>query len=97
MNKVHFSSETPEWGTPKALYDSLNAEFNFTLDPCATKANAKCTKFYTQEEDGLSKNWDNEIVFCNPPYGRVMPKWVKKAAEAKGGGSGAFNSSSYRY
>lgn len=85
MNKVHFSSETPEWGTPQSLFDELNAEFNFTLDPCATKENAKCVKYYTQEEDGLSKDWDTEIVFCNPPYGRVMPKWVKKAAEAKGG------------
>ena len=85
MNKVHFSSETPEWGTPQALFDTLNKEFNFTLDPCATKENAKCKKFFTLQEDGLSKSWDRERVFCNPPYGRVMPKWVKKAAEAKGG------------
>lgn len=85
MNKVHFSSETPEWGTPQNLFDELNIEFNFTLDPCATKQNAKCAKYYTQEDDGLSKDWSGEVVFCNPPYGRVMPKWVKKAAEAIGG------------
>lgn len=82
---LHFSSKTPEWGTPQAFFDELDREFNFTLDPCSTKENAKCEKFYTQEDDGLSKSWDNERVFCNPPYGRVMPKWVKKASEARGG------------
>lgn len=83
--KTMFSSKTPEWATPQALYDELNAEFNFTLDPCATKENAKCSKFYTKEDDGLSKNWDAERVFCNPPYGAYTPHWVKKAAEAKNG------------
>lgn len=82
---VHLSSKTPEWATPQALFDELNQEFNFTLDPCATSENAKCAKFYTKEDDGLSKNWDGERVFCNPPYGTQMPKWVKKCAEAEGG------------
>lgn len=82
---VHTSSKTPEWATPQALFDELNREFNFTLDPCATKENAKCAKFYTKEDDGLSKSWDGERVFCNPPYGTQMPKWVKKCAEATGG------------
>lgn len=85
MNKVHFSSKTPEWGTPQALFDELNDEFHFTLDPCATPENAKCARFFTREEDGLAHSWDNERVFCNPPYGTVMPKWVRKAFEAKGG------------
>lgn len=85
MNKVHFSSTTPEWATPQAIFDELDAEFDFTLDPCATKENAKCTKFYTQEDDGLSKSWDGERVFCNPPYGTVIPKWVQKASEARVG------------
>ena len=85
MNKVHFSSNTPEWSTPQALFDDLNKEFNFTLDPCATPENAKCKRFFTEEQDGLKQNWDNEMVFCNPPYGRVLPLWVKKASEARGG------------
>jgi phage N-6-adenine-methyltransferase len=83
--KTMLSSNTPEWGTPLTFFDELNKEFNFTLDPCATKENAKCSKFYTKEDNGLSKDWDNEIVFCNPPYGTESPKWVKKASEAKGG------------
>lgn len=85
MNNVHFSSKSNEWATPQDFFDQLNQEFHFTLDPCATKENAKCAKFYTQEDNGLAQSWDNEIVFCNPPYGREIKKWVKKASEATGG------------
>ena len=72
------SSNSPEWATPQALFDELNREFNFTLDPCSTHFNKKCEKHYTKEDDGLSKSWTGETVFCNPPYGRELPKWVKK-------------------
>jgi phage N-6-adenine-methyltransferase len=77
---VHFSSKTPEWFTPQELFDKLEAEFHFTLDPAATKENAKCLRFYTKEDDGLSKDWSGERVFCNPPYGREIGKWIEKAA-----------------
>ena len=83
--ELMFSSKTNEWATPQDFFDTLNKEFNFTLDPCATKENAKCAKFYTEEDNGLSQSWDNEVVFCNPPYGRQIKDWVKKASEAKGG------------
>ena len=79
MNKVHFSMESNEWTTPQDLYDKLNKEFNFTLDPCCTKESAKCDKYYTKEDDGLSKDWSKDIVFMNPPYGREIPKWIEKA------------------
>lgn len=82
---VHFSSKTNEWATPLDFFNKLNEEFNFTLDPCATKQNAKCKKFYTIKDNGLIKSWDNEIVFCNPPYGDEIKNWVKKASEARGG------------
>ena len=75
------SSNTPEWATPQSFFDALNREFSFTLDPCSTHDNAKCEKHYTKEDDGLSKNWGGEMVFCNPPYGRELPKWVKKCYE----------------
>ena len=80
-----FSSKTYEWETPQDFFNELNKEFCFTLDPCAAKENAKCKKFYTKKDDGLSKSWDNEIVFCNPPYGREIGKWVKKASELRNG------------
>ena len=76
---VHFSSKTPEWATPQYLFDALNAEFRFTLDPCATKKNAKCKKFFTAKEDGLKQSWKGESVFMNPPYGREIGKWIEKA------------------
>jgi phage N-6-adenine-methyltransferase len=81
--QVHFSSATDEWVTPHDLFDRLNAVFHFTLDPCATAANAKCKRYFTIAEDGLSQDWDGERVFMNPPYGRAVVDWVKKASEAK--------------
>lgn len=81
INSGLMSSNSNEWYTPKVLYEELNKEFNFTLDPCATKQSAKCEKFYTITEDGLKQDWGSEIVFINPPYGREISKWVKKAYE----------------
>lgn len=75
---VHFSSETAEWATPQATFDELNKEFSFTLDPCATKKNAKCKKFFTKKDNGLEQSWEGETVFCNPPYGSELPLWVEK-------------------
>ena len=85
MTPGMYSSKTDMWSTPQDFFDELNAEFHFTLDPCATKENAKCEKIYTKEDDGLSKSWDKEVVFMNPPYGRELGKWVKKAAEVQYG------------
>lgn len=79
-----FSSKTPDWATPQLFFDELNKEFDFTLDPCASKENAKCKKFYTKEEDGLLQDWKGERVFMNPPYGQWISAWVHKAwQEAK--------------
>lgn len=77
---VHFSSATDLWATPQKTFDELHAEFGFTLDPCSTHENAKCEKHYTKEYDGLAQNWAGERVFMNPPYGREIGAWVKKAA-----------------
>ncbi|MFZ7905771.1 DNA N-6-adenine-methyltransferase [Staphylococcus hominis] len=79
--EVHYSSKSNEWATPQNLFDELNDEFNFTLDPCATDENAKCSKYFTIEDDGLSKDWANDVVFMNPPYGREIKQWIKKAYE----------------
>lgn len=86
VNKSLFTSNTEEWATPQAFFEELNNEFNFTLDPCATAENAKCKKFYTKEENGLLQSWKGETVFCNPPYGKEIAKWIEKAdTEAKRG------------
>lgn len=81
ITKGMMSSNSQEWATPQEFYDKLNEEFSFTLDPCSTHENAKCKKHYTREENGLSKSWGGEVVFCNPPYGRELPKWVRKCHE----------------
>jgi site-specific DNA-methyltransferase (adenine-specific) len=76
---LHFSSKSDLWTTPQSLFDQLNHEFNFTLDPCCTEETHKCKKYYTPKEDGLSQSWEGETVFVNPPYSRKeMPKWIHK-------------------
>lgn len=73
-----FSHASDEWATPQDVYDKLDAEFHFTLDPCATDLNHKCTLYYTQAENGLLQNWGGQSVFCNPPYSDIGA-WVEKA------------------
>ena len=76
--KLMFSSKSDEWETPQNFFNKLNKTYKFTLDPCSTSESAKCEKYYTLEDDGLSKSWKNETVFVNPPYGKIKD-WVKKA------------------
>ena len=75
------SSKDMSWGTPQDFFDKLNREFCFNLDPCATTETAKCKRYYTKNDDGLSKNWIGKTVFCNPPYGKEIKNWVKKCWE----------------
>jgi phage N-6-adenine-methyltransferase len=85
-NNGRYNGKGRDWATPPEVFGPLNDEFQFTLDPCATAENAKCAKFYTEADDGLSKIWSGERVFMNPPYGREIYAWTKKAkAEAASG------------
>lgn len=79
--QVHYSSKTDLWATPIDFFRKLDAEFSFTLDSCASPENAKCEMYYTKEHDGLSLPWFG-VVWCNPPYGREIGKWVQKAWES---------------
>ena len=81
MNKGMLSSETDMWSTPKAFFDGYNAVYHFDIDVCATSENALCAKFYSPEDNGLSKRW-NGVCWMNPPYGREIGKWMKKAYES---------------
>jgi len=76
--QVHFSSKTDMHATPQDFFDKLNEEFGFELDVCATKDNAKCERFFTEEQDGLIKKWEG-VCWMNPPYGRTIKKWMEKA------------------
>jgi len=84
MNQALLSSKKMDWCTPQSFYDVLHQEFNFTLDVAATDRTTKCPMYFTPETDGLNQSWNvpnDSAVFCNPPYGREIGKWVKKACE----------------
>lgn len=76
-----FSSKTGDWATPQEFFDRLNAEFHFTLDPCADERNHKCERYFTKKQNGLAQSWAGETVFCNPPYGRDISLWIRKGLE----------------
>lgn len=80
--KVHFSSETDQWATPQDFFDRLDEKFRFTLDVCADRTNAKCIQFFDEDDDGLSQDWGRNICWMNPPYGRGIIHWMRKAYEA---------------
>lgn len=76
MNRVLFRSQSVEWPTPHKVYSALDAEFKFDFDPCPTDG----------FEDGLATlftSWRGKRVFCNPPYGPQIRKWLARAHEAE--------------
>lgn len=79
------SSLSDEWTTPRDLFQDLNSEFAFTLDVASTHENALCEHHFTKDENGLTQTWAGN-VFCNPPYGKQIAAWMKKAAETNEGG-----------
>ena len=78
---VHFSSKTDLWATPQSIFDKYDQIYHFELDVCATAENAKCEKYFTEEDDGLAQEWTG-VCFMNPPYGREIIHWMKKAYES---------------
>lgn len=82
MNGVHYSSKSDNWATPTDFFRKVEAEFGlFDLDPCADGTNYKSSCFYTAGDDGLEFEWFGR-VWCNPPYGRGIGKWVERAVDA---------------
>lgn len=78
---AYFKHDSVEWATPVKFFAELDAEFHFTLDVAATPDNAKCERFFTREVDGLAQEWTG-TVWCNPPYGRDVQHWIKKAYDS---------------
>ena len=90
-----FTSNTCEWETPQDLFDKLNETFHFNLDVCATPENAKCERYFTKEDDGLKQEWSGRC-WMNPPYGKELADWMRKAYESinlGGGGTGLLSCS----
>jgi len=84
--ELMFSSNTDMWATPQYLFDRLNAVFRFDVDVCATPENTKCPVFFTEQENGLSQEWRG-TCWMNPPYGRGIGLWVKKAHDSAKAGA----------
>jgi len=78
-NNGRYNGNGRHWATPPEVFDPLDLEFRFTLDPCATPETTKCRKFYTEADNGLERSWAGERVFMNPPYGREVYAWTRKA------------------
>jgi len=81
MDNIHFSSAKDTWATPQDFFDAVNAEFDFTLDVCALPSSAKCSRYYTPEDDAFSKPWTG-VCWMNPPYGRQIGLWMQRASLA---------------
>ena len=79
MRRVMFSSKRLDHGTPDDIFNQLNSEFHFTLDVCAGPSNAMVKRFLTKDDDALKSSWKNETCWMNPPYGRELVKWIRKA------------------
>src|SRR5438093_183176 len=79
--KAYFKSKTIEWATPQAFFDQLHAEFGFTLDVAAQEDNAKCARFFTPKDDSLAQVWGG-VCWMNPPYGKTIGQWMRKAYES---------------
>ena len=80
INNSWYTSGTDLWATPVKVFEELDAEFHFNLDPCAVAENAKCERYFTPEQDGLAQDWGGATVFCNPPFSQ-MARWVRKCYE----------------
>ena len=86
LNEGMFSSDRPDWATPQAFFDLVDAEFRFTLDAAAEPHNAKCERYYSEADCGLLNEWTG-VVWCNPPYGRGIDEWIRKGYESAQAGA----------
>ncbi len=82
VTRVEHSSAEHGWQTPDDLVDKVRAALGWiALDPCTVTSNptgARC--FFTEADDGLSHPWVDGF-YCNPPYGRELPKWSAHIAK----------------
>ena len=79
--KGKFDSNRQDWGTPKELFDVVDAEFHFTLDVAASADNKKVVNCITAEQDAMQLSCGKNICWLNPPYGKgyKLSAWVRKA------------------
>jgi len=69
--------------TPKDIWEDLCKEFNFTIDICASNENHLLERYYTKEDNALTKDWSGEIAYIHPLFDNNIGRFVKKAYETK--------------
>lgn len=93
------SSVDDTWTTPKDFFKKLNDEFDFKLDAAALSTSALCSLWYgldhPQEDwrDAFQRNWQDDAqgnIWLNPPYGKTIKDWMKKADLESNRGGGAI-------
>lgn len=85
MDKIHYSSNKMDWGTPDSVFAPLNAEFQFTLDVACTSLNCLLPFGWKHDmgNNGLREDWSTHTCWMNPPYGRELTQWIQKAWDEK--------------
>lgn len=86
-NNGRYNGNGRHWETPPEIFEPLHREFNFTLDPCAQAHTAKCEQWIDEATNGLTLDWGTHRVFMNPPYGREIYAWTRKARESAAAGA----------
>jgi len=81
--KALMSSEKQDWGTPQVFIQFIEELFcmKFDLDVCAHPGNNKCSNYYTINDDCLTTEWFGRNVWMNPPFGRELPKFTRRAID----------------
>ena len=74
VEEVQLETKSNEWFTPRVYIEAARAVMQgIDLDPASCElANqtVKAARYYTKEDDGLSKDWHGR-VWCNPPWSRT--------------------------
>lgn len=87
LSTALLQADSVTWETPDEVFEELDNIFHFTLDVCAEPETAKCERYFTRDDDGLAQDWTGEVCWMNPPYGRQIGKWLRKAYEESRRGS----------
>ena len=92
------SSLDDTWATPRDFFNTVNKEFNFSLDAAALQSSTLVPNNWfgpdhpdIARQDAFFRNWSQDSqqkpIWLNPPYGRTIKQWIAKAeAEFEGGG-----------
>lgn len=65
--------------TPPEIWEELRKEFAFTIDVCASDDNHLLPRYYTKENDALTKDWSGEVAYIHPLFDGKIGNFVEKA------------------